>query len=146
MKFFLDRNFCVRTTRMLAIYEGSRGHLVRHHNDDPRFHRSSADTTILQTLHDDDPSWVFAGDDGKILGNKAGLSVLAECNLTYLMFHHAWCNADIKDSCWMLIKRWPDITNAIERLKSRSVLELRYGSNGGVEIKGPTAGFLMLSR
>jgi hypothetical protein len=146
MKFFFDRNSCVRTARMLAIYEGSKGHHVRHHNDDPRFSEKSTDEEIIKSLHDEDPGWVFVGGDGKILRNKVELSVLAECNLTYLVFHHNWCNTVIENTCWMLIKGWPKITSEIERLKVRSIVELKYGSSGSVEIKGATASFRMRIR
>jgi len=41
----------------------------------------------------------------------------------------------------MLIKGWPKITSALERLKAHSILELKYGSNGTLEAKGATASF-----
>ena len=89
---------------MLGIHEGDRGYRVRHHNDDPRFNPASEDTFILRTLYDEDPAWVFVGGDGKILRNRAELAVLAEVNLTYLLFDHPWCNKKIKETCWMLIR------------------------------------------
>jgi len=92
MRFFFDRNSCVRTARMLAVYEGRGGHAVRHHDDDPRFSATSPDVEIIQTLYNEDPEWVFVGGDGKILRNKVELSVLAECELTYLIFSHNWSN------------------------------------------------------
>jgi hypothetical protein len=131
---------------MLAIYEGSGGHHVRHHNDDPRFSATSTDIDIIQALHSENPEWVFAGGDGKILRNKAELSVLAECNLTYLIFNHTWCNKKIEETCWMIIKGWPKITSEVERLKAHSILDWKYGSNGNVEIKGATASFRARTR
>jgi hypothetical protein len=146
MKFFFDRNSCVRTARMLAIYEGPRGHHVRHHNDDKRFDENSTDTHIIRTLYDEDPTWVFVGGDGKILRNKVELAVLADCDLTYLIFNHTWCNKRIEDTCWMMIKAWPKVTSEIERLKVPSIVELKYGSSGSVEIRGATASFRLKSK
>jgi hypothetical protein len=126
---------------MLATYEGPRGHLIRHHNDDPRFCETSTDVEIIKSLHEEDPEWIFVGGDGKILRNKVELSVLADCDLTYLIFNHTWCNNPIEETCWMLIKGWPKITSEIERLRVHSIVELKYGSNGNTEIKGATASF-----
>jgi hypothetical protein len=126
---------------MLAIYEGPRGHHVRHHDDDLRFDKHSKDESIIRTLYDEDPSWIFVGGDGKILRNKVEMSVLAECNLTYLIFHHTWCNKTIEDTCWMMIKAWPSIVSGMERLKTHSIVELKYNAKGVLEIKGPTSSF-----
>jgi hypothetical protein len=146
MKFFFDRNACVRTARMLAIYEGPRGHHIRHHDDDKRFTKLSGDIEIIRTLYDEDPEWVFVGGDGKILRNRVELSVLADCDLTYLIFNYTWCNKKIEDTCWMLIKGWPKIVSEIERLKAHSIVELKYSSTGSVEIRGATASFQAKSR
>jgi len=126
---------------MLAIYEGRSGHLVRHHDDDSRFNRASKDTEILGALHDEDPNWIFVGGDGKILRNRVELSVLAETELTYLIFNHNWCNRKIEDTCWMIIKCWPKIVLEIESLKVHSILELKFSANGSIENKGPTASY-----
>jgi hypothetical protein len=88
---------------MLAVYEGPKGNLVRHHDDDQRFTRTSRDIDILKTLYQEDPEWIFVGGDGKILKNKAELEVLREVNLTYLLFDGNWCQKKIEDTCWMLI-------------------------------------------
>jgi hypothetical protein len=128
---------------MLSIYEGPKGHHVRHHDDDPRFTKISTDIEIIQTLYNEDPEWIFVGGDGKILRNKAELAVLAECDLTYLMFNHNWCNKRIEDTCWMLVKVWPIITSEISRLKVHSIIELKYGGSGSLDIKGATASFRM---
>lgn len=146
MKFFFDRNSCVRTARMLAIYEGPRGHLVRHHDDDKRFIKESTDIEIINALHDEDPEWVFVGGDGQILRNKVELSVLADCDLTYLIFNHAWCNKGIEETCWMMIKAWPKITSEIERLRAHSIVELKYGNSGNLDVRGATASFRMKPR
>ena len=79
---------CVKTIRMLANYVGTSGDLVRHHNDDRRFHPTSTDIEIITSLHQEDPEWVFVGGDGKILKYKAKIAVLAERDLTYLMLNH----------------------------------------------------------
>lgn len=141
MRFFFDRNSCVRTARMLAIYEGPTGHDVRHHNDDPRFSATSTDPEILRTLHDEDARWIFVGGDGKILRNKAELAVLADCDLTYLLFANTWCNKKIEDTCWMVVKAWPKVLLELGRLKAPSIVEWKYGSGGAVEVKGATASF-----
>lgn len=146
MRFFFDRNSCVRTARMLAIYEGPNGHHVRHHNDDERFNETSEDVDIMRTLHEEDSGWVFVGGDGKILRNKAELAVLAECDLTYLVFSPTWCNKPIDETCWMLVKGWPKVTSEIERLKTHSIVELKYRSHGNIEIKGATASFRIKAR
>ena len=146
MKFFFDRNSCARTARMLAIYEGHAGHLVRHHNDDQRFSKESTDIEIIQTLYAEDLEWVFVGGDGKILRNKVELTALAECNLTYLLFQNTWCDKKFEDTCWMLIKGWPRIVSEIERLKAHSIVELTYGSAGNVKIKGATVSFRASAR
>jgi len=146
VKFFFDRNACVRTARMLAIYEGPSGHLIRHHNQDDRFNQKSDDVDIIQTLQQEDPAWVFVGGDGKILKNKVELAALAECDLTYLIFNHVWCNKRIEETCWMMIKGWPRIALEIERLKTHSIVELKYGSRGDVEVKGATASFRTRTR
>jgi hypothetical protein len=126
---------------MLAIYEGERGHHIRHHNDDSRFCETSTDIDIMRTLYTEDPDWIFVGGDGQILRNKVELAVLAECNLMYLIFNYNWCNKRIQDTCWMLIKGWPKITSEIERLRVHSILDLKYNSNGSIEIKGATSSF-----
>ena len=126
---------------MLAIYEGKTGHHIRHHDDDSRFVKSSTDIDIIKTLHDEDPEWIFVGGDGSILKNRVELAVLAECNLTYLIFNHVWCNKRIEETCWMLIKSWPKISQHIDRLAVHSIVELKYGSSGVLDTKGPTASF-----
>lgn len=141
MRFFFDRNSCVRTARMLAIYEGPPGNQVRHHNDDPRFNKKSTDTYILETLYQEDPEWIFVGGDGKILRNRTELAVLADVNLTYLLLAPAWCNKLIEDTCWMIIKGWPKIVSQMERLKEHSIVELKFGCNGCIENRGPTASY-----
>ena len=141
MRFFFDRNSNVRTARMLAIYEGRGGHQVLHHNDDHRFCPTSTDVEIIKTLYSEDPSWIFASGDGKILQNKAELAVLTECNMTYLLFNHSWCNARLEETCWKLIKGWPKIVGEIERLKEPSIVELKYDSNGKIEVRGATASY-----
>jgi hypothetical protein len=147
MKFFFDRNACVRTTRMLAIYEGgSRGHTILHHNDDQRFNRRSTDLEIMQALHADDPSWVFVGGDGRILKNRAELAALADCDLTYVLLASTWCNKPIEETCWMAIKGWPSVVRAVERLTAHSILEWKYNANGVLESKGPTASFRAKAR
>lgn len=141
MRFFFDRNSCVRTARMLDIYEGPSVHRVRHHNDDQRFNKKSEDVEIIRTLYEEDPNWIFVGGDGKILRNKVELAVLAECNLTYLVFNHVWCNKPIVDTCWMIIKGWPRVTSELGQLKTHSIVELKYNQAGVLEIKGATASF-----
>ncbi len=141
MKLFFDRNCVVRTARMLSIFEWPSGHHVRHHDDDPRFTRTSRDAEILTALHDEAPDWVFVGGDGKILRNKAELAVLAETDLNYLVLNHVWCNKRIEETCWMLIKGWPKILAEIERLRVHSILELKFSTAGNVENLGPTASF-----
>jgi hypothetical protein len=138
MKFFFDRNVCVRTARILAVYEGAGGNLVRHHNDDKRFTRTSSDIEIITTLYEDDPNWVFVGGDGKILRNKAERLALSECNLMYLFLHSTWCNKRIEDTCWMMLKIWPRVVVEIERLKEHSILDLKYSSTCSIDNKGPT--------
>lgn len=125
---------------MLAIYDADANQIV-HHDDDGRFHSSSEDVEILSALHREDPEWIFVGGDGRILRNKAELAVLAELNLTYLLFNRAWCNKPIEDTCWMLIKGWPNIVRQLEGLKVHSILELAYGSNGKLDNRGPTRSF-----
>lgn len=146
MRFFFDRNSCVRTARMLDIYEGNAGHEVRHHNDDRRFNPRSKDIEIIRTLYEEDPNWIFVGGDGKILRNKVELAVLAECNLTYLIFNSTWCNKPIQDTCWMIVKGWPKITSELERLKTHSIVELKYNSAGALDIRGATASFKLKAR
>jgi hypothetical protein len=141
MRFFFDKNTCVRTARMLSIYEGRGGHEVRHHDDDNRFNFKSTDIEILQTLHKEDPDWIFVGGDGMILRNKAELAVLAELDLTYLVFSYNWCNKKIEETCWMFIKGWPKVLSELQRLKEHSIVELKYGGNGNVENKGSTASY-----
>jgi hypothetical protein len=126
---------------MLSIYEGPKGHHVRHHNDDGRFSPDSKDVDIIKTIFSEDPNWVFVGGDGKILKNKVELAVLAECNLTYLIFNHTWCNKKIEDTCWMLVKAWPKITSELERIRTHSIVELKYGASGAIELKGATSSF-----
>jgi hypothetical protein len=128
---------------MLDIYEGPSGHRITHHNDDNRFSKTSEDVQILRTLHAEDPGWIFVGGDGKILRNRVEMAVLAECNLTYLILNHTWCNKKIEDTCWMMIKLWPSITSGIERLKAPSVIELKYTSSRALDVKGATATFLL---
>ena len=146
MRFFFDRNAPVRTARILAIYEGQNGHEVRHHDDNSRFDRNSKDTYILDSLYEEDPEWIFVGGDGKILKNKVELSVLADHNLTYLLFNKQWCGKGIEDTCWMLIKGWPKITAEMQRLKVHSIVELKFGHLGAIEVKGPTASYRMRQR
>ncbi|ODU02067.1 MAG: hypothetical protein ABS79_00925 [Planctomycetes bacterium SCN 63-9] len=141
MKFFFDRNVCVRTARILSVYEGPNGCHVRHHNDDGRFTRTSPDTEIIKTLYDEDPNWIFVGGDGKIMRNKAELLALRECNLTYLFLHNNWCNKRIEDTCWMMLKIWPRVKSEISCLKQHSILELKYTSNCSIDNRGPTAAF-----
>jgi hypothetical protein len=102
---------------------------------------TSTDVQIFQALYNDDPKWIFVGGDGAILRNKAELSVLAELDMSYLVFSHQWCNRRIEDTCWMLIKGWPKIVLELERLKMPSIIELKYGSSGSVENKGSTASY-----
>ena len=70
MRFFFDKNTCVRTARMLSIYEGRQGHEIRHHDDDKRFNNRSTDVEILKSLYGEDPNRIFVGGDGMILRNN----------------------------------------------------------------------------
>ncbi len=139
MKIFFDRNTCRRTARMLSIYEGTTGHLVRHHDDDSRFNHKSKDIEIIETLRDDDSEWIFMGGDGKILRNKVELATLANCDLTYILLNHSWCNKKIEEICWMMIKLWPKLTATVEKLKVHSILKLGYSGNCQIDDLGPTA-------
>lgn len=139
IKSFFDRNTCVRTAKILQVYEGSRGHIVRHHDDDHRFTQTSQDVDIMSTLHNEDPEWVFVGGDGKILRNASESAVLGDCDLTYIFLNSTWCNKRIEETCWMFVKAWPRILKEIASLKVHSVLELKFGSAGAVNLKGPTS-------
>ncbi len=140
MRFFFDRNTCRRTARMLHIYGSDDGHEVRHHDDDLRFHPKSKDTEIIRTLHREDPGWVFLSGDGMILRNRVERATLAECNLTYVLLHPSWGNRKIEDTCWMMVKLWPNLLAEVGRLKVRSLLDLKYASSLRIDNRGATAG------
>lgn len=84
---------------------------------------------------------MFVGGDGKILRNRAEIAVLAEIEMTYLVFSHTWCNKRIEETCWMFVKGWPRVVAAVGCLKVPSILEWKYGSEGNVEIRGATASY-----
>jgi len=135
MKFFFDRNMCVRTTRMLRVYEGEAGHTVVHLND--RFAHDTPDEKWLRALADEDPKWIVVAGDGRIVKNKVQMAVLAEVNLTYFLMVHPWMTMSIEDSAWRLIKVWPEIVGRAQ-VKTPTIFEVKIGKSIKIEEKGPT--------
>jgi hypothetical protein len=45
----------------------------------------------------------------------------------------------VTETAWMIIRGWPKIVLQCEQLKEPSILELKYGSSGAIEVKGATA-------
>ncbi len=94
MKFFFDRNMSVYLTRMIGALE--RDHTIRHHDEDPRFETTTADTEWISVLGKDRPTWVVISGDGRILRNKAERAALREAKLTFFCLSKQWKCPEIR--------------------------------------------------
>ena len=74
MRFFFDRNMSVYLARMIGVLE--RNHVIRHHDDDPRFAFNTPDTEWISILGKDEERWIVLSGDGRILRNRAEYSAL----------------------------------------------------------------------
>jgi PIN like domain len=135
MRFFFDRNMSPRLARMIDVYDIE--HTVRHHDEDPRFHKQTPDTEWMRTLAGDDPAWVVVSGDGRILRNKAERAVLREANLTFFYLTAQWTHMKVYEFAWKFLKVWPVLIDNAD-LRAPRIFEVGGGKGLKVTMLGLT--------
>jgi hypothetical protein len=108
MNFFFDRCLPIRLARMIGVYEVK--HIVRHLDDDPRFHEQTGDVEWMRVLSKDDPPWIVISADLGILRNRVERAVLREANLTFFCLKKQWMKTmEFYERAWRFLKLWPEI-------------------------------------
>ena len=133
MRFFFDRNMPLRIARMVDVFETE--NVVRHHDDDGRFHEQTTDIEWLDTLRQDEEPWVIVSGDGRILKNKAEAQQLRQTGFTFFCLAKQWMHMNFRtEYAWKFLRVWPQIVENAELSKHR-VFEVSGGSALKVEPK-----------
>jgi PIN like domain len=130
MRFFFDRNMSVYLARMIAALE--RNHVIRHHDDDPRFAFNTPDTEWISILGKDEERWIVLSGDGRILRNSAEHSALRDARLTFFCMSRQWMSMPLYEYAWKFVKVWPDI---LENAKLMSSYQCVFEVTGGRSLK-----------
>jgi hypothetical protein len=136
MRFFLDRNMPPQLAKIVAAADPQT--LIRHHNDDPRFHEKTTDIEWITTLGTDGvPPWVALSCDGWILKNRAERLCLKSANLTFFYLKQAWLHIPMEEKGWKFLRIWPLIKAAAQKIHTPSIFEIPINGTKFVNI-GPT--------
>jgi hypothetical protein len=133
MKFFFDRCVPIALSQMVSALE-SRFHQITHHDKDPRFHKTTADTEWLRVIGADDPKPIVVSGDGKILRRPAEINVLREQGLTFFLLGEEFEEMPARQQAWKFLKSWAAIIEICESLRHPSVFKVRTGSSQKVEL------------
>jgi PIN like domain len=131
MNFFFDRCMSIRLAHMAAALEDN-AHIIRHHDDDPRFCQKTSDVEWIDILAKDGLPWIVVSADGQILKKAAERHALSEANLTFFVMADGWASFPIYDWAWKFMKVWPDII-ANAKAKVPSIFKISAGHGLKVE-------------
>ncbi|MCG8512388.1 MAG: hypothetical protein MI741_24485 [Rhodospirillales bacterium] len=82
------------------------------------YHRGVADEVWIPGLAAWDEKPVIVCGDGRILRNKAQCSQLRTANLMFVHLAKGWTNIGWNDFAWKIIKAWPSVVTAVEKVRS----------------------------
>jgi hypothetical protein len=117
MKFFFDR--CVPRRIALMVNGFEPEHTIRHHDDYEGLTPTTTDVEWMQTISQDDPTWIVLSGDGRILKNKVERSVLEGAGLTFFCLNKAWMSIKIYEYAWKFMKVWPEILESAQHSKHK---------------------------
>jgi len=133
--FFFDRCVPKRLARMLDAYDAN--HQIVHQDDDARFEPETTDVELFQRLGRDDPRPVFVTADPAQRRHRNERVALGESGLTVVFFGRGWNHRDFHTRAWQLLRIWPDIVQAVQRVREPGAFEIT-ASGRKVQRLGPT--------
>lgn len=136
MNFFFDRNMPNQFVRFLTIYEEDSNHVIRHHDDDKRFHPTTTDIEWMEALSSDGTDWIVISQDSRILKNKAERAVLQEVGLSFFFLTGAWRNMPFPEKKEKFMRVWPRIVEQSEKLKTPTIFKIAGGSSLKIDNHG----------
>jgi len=122
----------VYLARMIDAFE--RDHTIRHHDEDPRFTPTTADTEWISIFGGDDPPWIIISGDGRILRNKSELAALREAKLTFFCMSKQWMHMSKHEYAWKLLRVWPEIVENARLATSPMLFEVSGGKSTKVDL------------
>lgn len=120
LAYLFDRNFPRMIARMIGQYEGDRGAVARHQDDDERFEIDTPDVDIIRTLAAvADRRWVLISQDKRITRRPAERAALTTAGIGFFYFGKAWSKMSTHEQAWKFVRAWPELVDTAENHRGK---------------------------